>query len=110
MLGRPGRLLLRRPGRLLRRPAGDLPGRHPLNGGLVRRRRRRNGAASGEQVTELPISTGLVPREQNSVRVPGACGHPVAVASRSQATWVVESGEVDMAVAEEVRRQEVDTG
>ena len=67
-----------------------------------------NGAASGEQVTESPVGAGLVPGEQDGVRVPGACGHAVAVAGGCQATWVVEGGEVDMTVPEEVRLQEVD--
>ena len=68
----------------------------------------RNGAASGEQVAELPVGTGLVPGEQDGMRVPGACGHAVAVAGGCQAARVVEGGEVDMTVAEEVRLQEVD--
>jgi hypothetical protein len=44
------------------------------------------------------------------MRVPGACGHGVAVASGGQATRVVEGSEVDMTIAEEVRLQEVDNG
>jgi hypothetical protein len=74
----------------------------------VGRRCWRNGAASGEQVTESPVSTGLVPGEQNGVRVPEVGSHGVAVAGGGQATWVVDGGEVDMTVAEEVRLQEVD--
>ncbi len=95
-------------GRLLRRPAGGLPAGGLPGGGLVRRWR--NGAAFGEQVAELLVGAGLVPGEHDGVRVAGACGHVVAVAGGCQAAGVVVGGEVDVAVAEEVRFQEVDAG
>jgi hypothetical protein len=71
---------------------------------------RRSGVACGEYVMELLVGAGLVPGEQDGVRVPGACGHAVAVAGGRQAARVVSGGEVDMAVADEVRLQEVDAG
>lgn len=85
--------------RLLRRPTGRLPGRRWwLVMGWWR-----NSVASGEQIAKLPVSAGLVPGEQDGVRVPGACRHAVAVAGLGQAARVAEGGEVDVAVAEEVR-------
>jgi len=77
------------------------------DGGLVRRWR--SGGVFGEEVAKLPVGAGLVPGEEDGVRVAGACGHVVAVAGGCQAAGVIESGEVDMAVAEKVRLQEIDT-